>query len=228
MGSEIRYAICGLIVFAVHPMWGATAFAAPRHTHQRCLFGQAQSSIAAQAQPESIATGDFNGDGRRDFAVVNPVNNTVSIILGNPDGTFAPRVDSATGSNPVMVVAGDFNGDGKPDLAIGREINAQGSGSVAIMLGNGDGTFQAAVDYPLANFQISGLTTGDFASGGGHSAGHADSVRLSGYRKAECGTQRRGNRSGTGGHARAEFAYHCGRAGGDDVKPDSAAAEFGR
>jgi hypothetical protein len=164
MRSEIRYAICGFVVFAAHTMWSATAFSAPRHTHQKYLFGQAQSSVAPQ--PESFATGDFNGDGRRDFAVVNPATNTVSIILGNADGTFSPRVDYATGSNPVMVVTGDFNGDGKTDLAIGRRINARGNGGVAIMLGNGDGTFQAAVDYPLANFQISGLTTGDFNGDG--------------------------------------------------------------
>jgi hypothetical protein len=164
MRSEIRHEICGFVVFAVHTIWSATAFSAPRHTHQKYLVGHAQSSVAPQ--PESIATGDFNGDGRRDFAVVNPATNTVSIILGNADGTFTTRVDYATGSNPVMVVAGDFNGDGKTDLVIGRRINARGNGGVAIMLGNGDGTFQAAVDYPLANFQVSGLTTGDFNGDG--------------------------------------------------------------
>jgi hypothetical protein len=97
----------------------------PRPAQQKYRFGQAQFSIAAQ--PESIATGDFKGGGRRDFAVVNPADNTISTILGSPDGAFAPRVDYATGSNPVMVVAGDLNADGKLDLVIGRLIvNAPG------------------------------------------------------------------------------------------------------
>jgi hypothetical protein len=165
MRSEIRNAICGLVVFAVHTMWSATAFSAPGPNQQKYLFGQAQSSTGTQ--PESIAAGDFNGDGVLDFAVVNTADSTVSIFRGNPDGSFAPRVDYPTGSDPVAVLTGDFNGDGKLDLVIARLIaNPQEDGGVAIMLGNGDGTFQPPVDYPLANFRISALTTGDFNGDG--------------------------------------------------------------
>lgn len=165
MRSEIRYALCGLVLFAVHTMWSATAFSAPGPLQQKYIFGQAEFSTGAQ--PVSVATGDFNGDGILDFAVVNSSDNTVSIILGNPDGTFAPRVDYPTGSDPAAVVIGDFNGDGKPDLAIARLIvDAKEDGGVAIMLGNGDGTFQPPVDYPLANFRISAITTGDFNGDG--------------------------------------------------------------
>jgi FG-GAP-like repeat/Abnormal spindle-like microcephaly-assoc'd, ASPM-SPD-2-Hydin len=165
MRSQIRFLICGLFVFAVHTMWSATAFSSPGPLQQKYLFGQAQFSTGSQ--PVSIATGDFNGDGILDFAVVNTSDSTVSIVLGNPDGTFAPRVDYPTGSDPVVVLTGDFNGDGKLDLAIARLIvDAQEDGGVAVMLGNGDGTFQPPVDYPLANFRISALTTGDFNGDG--------------------------------------------------------------
>jgi len=60
-------------------------------------------------------------------------------------GTFAAAVnyDTGTMSFPRSVAVADFNGDGKPDLAVADE-----SGNVSILLGNGDGTFQPAANYP--------------------------------------------------------------------------------
>jgi hypothetical protein len=66
--------------------------------------------------------------------------------------TFA-RTDSLSLGNNHLV--GDFNGDGKPDLA------GQGAMSAAILLGNGDGTFQARVEYPVASWNQD-LAAGDF------------------------------------------------------------------
>jgi tetratricopeptide (TPR) repeat protein/ankyrin repeat protein len=68
---------------------------------------------------------------------------TVSILLGNGDGTFQPRVDFATGAQPAAIAVGDFNGDGKLDLAVAN----QGDNTVSILLGKGDGTFQTHVDF---------------------------------------------------------------------------------
>ncbi len=68
---------------------------------------------------------------------------TVSILLGNGDGTFQPRVDFATGAQPAAVAVDDFNGDGKLDLAVAN----QGDNTVSILLGKGDGTFQTHVDF---------------------------------------------------------------------------------
>src|SRR5262249_38125174 len=53
-------------------------------------------SYAAGTNPEAVATGDFNGDGRPDLAVANYVTDNVSVLLGNPDGTFQPALNSAT------------------------------------------------------------------------------------------------------------------------------------
>ena len=95
--------------------------------------------------PFRVATGDFNGDAKLDLAVTNSADNTVSVLLGNGNGTFQPRVDYATGARPTSVVVADFNGDGKLDLAI---TNGSGN-SVSVLLGNGDGTFRPHVDYAV-------------------------------------------------------------------------------
>jgi hypothetical protein len=93
--------------------------------------------------PVSMATGDFDGDGRPDIATANAVAGTVSILLGKGNGTFALRVDYPTGSQPRAVAVGDFNGDAKPDLVTANE----GSDSVSLLLGKGDGSFAAKADH---------------------------------------------------------------------------------
>ena len=104
------------------------------------------------------ASGDFNGDGRPDFAVPTSPG-PVAIMLGHGDGTFQPAT-SVSAIQPYGLVVGDFNGDGKQDLAVG---NKGTNGSLAIYLGNGDGTFQAGQVYPAssaATYQV--LALGDF------------------------------------------------------------------
>jgi FG-GAP-like repeat/Putative Ig domain len=78
------------------------------------------SPIATGLQPEAIVTGDFNNDGRLDIATANFSDNTVTLLLGNGDGTFTPAAGSpyAVGKGPFSIAAADFNGDGKLDLAV--------------------------------------------------------------------------------------------------------------
>jgi acetyl esterase/lipase len=87
--------------------------------------------------PRSVVAGDFQGRGIQDLAVANSSANTVSIFLGNGDGTFAAAQTVAVGQTPSYVTAGDFNGDGIPDLAVANS----GSNDISILLGHGDGTF---------------------------------------------------------------------------------------
>jgi hypothetical protein len=102
---------------------------------------------------------DFNGDGHQDVAVVNNGDNTVSVLLGNADGTFQPQRTFPTAASPVAVVIGDLNGDNHLDLAVAAP--GPFPGVVSVLLGNGDGTFQPKVDYPVGTNPAS-LTVGDF------------------------------------------------------------------
>jgi hypothetical protein len=76
------------------------------------------TEVTTLSGPETVATGDFNGDGKLDLAVGENGSNSVSILLGNGNGTFRAQVDYAVGLGPSSVVVGDFNGDGKLDLAV--------------------------------------------------------------------------------------------------------------
>jgi hypothetical protein len=119
------------------------------------------SEFGAGSAPLSVATGDFNGDGKLDLVTANSGSNNVSVLLGNGDGTFQSAVDYAVGSNPRSVAVGDFNGDGKLDLVVTNES----TNNVSILLGNGDGTFQPAVNYTVASGPHS-VAVGDFNGDG--------------------------------------------------------------
>jgi len=89
------------------------------------------------------------------------------VSLSNPAGAttvrFRPGVTYRVGTAPRAVVAADFNGDGKQDLAVVNAGNAGAGddGSVSILLGNGDGTFQSASNIPGGKNPVS-IAVGDF------------------------------------------------------------------
>jgi hypothetical protein len=125
-------------------------------------FTDSSNSIIGNG-PQSVVTGDFNGDGILDLAVTNSLSNSVTILLGNGDGTFTAAQNSpATGNKPLGIVAGDFNGDGILDLAVANSL----SNTVTILLGNGDGTFSAAADSPNTGNSPTYMAVGDFNGDG--------------------------------------------------------------
>ncbi len=107
------------------------------------------------AIPTEVGFGDVNHDGKVDLAVASISNTTgevsVSILLGNGDGTFQPRVILTSVGAVIDVVLTDLDQDGNVDLILGGNQNA-----VLIRLGNGDGTFQNSISVPLpgTSYQI--------------------------------------------------------------------------
>lgn len=125
-------------------------------------LGLIDTDFAVGTNPQSVAVADFNGDGILDLAVVNDADSTVSILIGNGDGTFiTPAPTYPTGAGPVWVIAGDFNNDGKQDLVV---VDSAAS-TVSVLLGNGDGTFQAKIDSATGTAPTS-VAAGDFNGDG--------------------------------------------------------------
>ncbi len=79
------------------------------------IFG-VRTDYQAGVNPNSVVTGDFNGDGKLDLASVNYTSSDLSVLLGSGDGSFGAATVYATGSSPVGLDIGDFNGDGRLDL----------------------------------------------------------------------------------------------------------------
>ncbi len=144
-GSVVRTLATRLVFIAtvlVDPP-GRCAVAAP-------LF-DSSPSFQLPVSALTLALDDLNHDGKADLATING-SSQVSIRLSAGAGTFRPSVEYTTGPNPSQVVIVDVNGDGNPDLVTGN------AGTVSVLLGNGDGTFRAHVDYPSAG---AGLAVGD-------------------------------------------------------------------
>ncbi len=122
------------------------------------LLGYGDGTFAAQyayfvhstgSYPNSVVASDLDGDGDLDLVAANFTANSVSVLLGDGDGTFTPHAVYATGDGPQSVRAADLDGDGDLDLATAN----YSSNNVSVLAGNGDGTFApqatfAAGDIP--------------------------------------------------------------------------------
>jgi hypothetical protein len=135
------------------------------------------SPVSVGGFPFFLAVADFNQDGFADIAVSNAGQdvNTVSVLLGNGNGTFTQAPGSPIPGftyNPAQIVAADFNEDGYPDLAVADFIPfnqnlplIDQTSNVVIMLGNHDGTFGPGSSYTMGLYAFA-MVAADFNQDG--------------------------------------------------------------
>jgi hypothetical protein len=134
------------------------------------LFGRGDGTFRAAATPlvlpvaVAIAVADFNHDGKADIAYISGADWNgvgVGVWLGNGDGTFQQSAYSNFG-RPQEIALGDLNADGNMDIAVTNYTSPGYPGSISVLLGKGDGTFQRHVDYATkVNSQATSILCAD-------------------------------------------------------------------
>lgn len=102
-------------------------------------------------QPYFVAIADLDGDEIPDLVITNSAGSSVSVLLGNGDGSFGAAVSCAAGDGPAWVAVADLDGDTVPDLATANSLGDR----VGVLLGNGDGSFQAPTQYLTGDYPSS-------------------------------------------------------------------------
>ena len=125
-------------------------------------------TYTANSTPNHLATADFNGDGIADLVVCNTGASTVNVYLGNgsggvPDGTFSAGNSINAGTGPNTAAIADWDQDGRPDIAVAS--NNTGN-STSILLGLGDGTFEAPQTFATGGGNPAAIAVNDFNEDG--------------------------------------------------------------
>jgi hypothetical protein len=110
-------------------------------------FGGQQAAPAAPLAPFQVVVADLTGNGIPDIITANRPDSSVSVLLGNRDGSFQTKETYATDRGPFSVAVADLDGDGIPDIITANYDGAD----VSVLLGNGDGTFRPHQDIPAGS-----------------------------------------------------------------------------
>jgi phospholipase C len=161
LASDIATAGTGSVTVSSTAPGGGTSNAVLVPVTKSFTMSPTGNDITVGTNPNLVAIGDFNGDGHMDLAVANQSSKTISILLGNGDGTFTVGATLNTGNEPSALAVGDFNGDGHLDLAVGNSPDS----TIMIFLGDGTGNFnQVPTIIPSVN-PVS-IAVGDFNGDG--------------------------------------------------------------
>jgi hypothetical protein len=148
-----RCSFAALVVVASLPAAGMAATG----------FAPVTNHPSGVSDPRTLATGDFDGDGRPDMVIAgyNWPTNTVGVLLATGSGGYAPQTSSSISGEAVAVAVGDFDADAQLDVAVAHRTGmAGGTTGVSVLRGNGDGTFGAPTDFLFAGAWSVGV--GDF------------------------------------------------------------------
>jgi len=167
--KSIGFAISCVIAIALEGFFVAQGDrAAPLDTQtSNASDGFTRVVIPTGHHPGSIAVADLNHDGHPDIIVANTVDETVSVLLGDGKGHFAPAPGSPfkCGASPNDIAVADMNGDGNPDLIIANT----GTPYITILLGDGKGGFAPSEHSPFATESfphVHGVAAADFMGNG--------------------------------------------------------------
>ena len=149
-----------LVILLASTLFAALLLAQPAWALTPVTF-TGPTNFAVGDGPNSVAAGDFNGDGDPDLAVANEFAGSVSVLLGGAGGSFSAATNIATGGFPFAVAVGDFNGDGDPDLAVADGFD----GIISVLLGSTGGSFTGPTNFPAGTFPAS-VAVGDFNGDG--------------------------------------------------------------
>ena len=116
----------------------------------------------------SVAVADVNQDGKPDLIAANYGSNSVTVLLGNGDGTFQSAVTYGSGGlESYSVAVADVNRDGKPDILVANNCansdcgSGTVNGNIGVLLGNGDGSFQPAAAYDSGGYTTTSVAVAD-------------------------------------------------------------------